>query len=341
MFQLRPLPRTLEAALRDVRDAKLSVRLSALKDLARLARDGERQQAIAGLCERLGEDDSADVRADAALALADCEARSALDHLLRASEDAHGRVRQMAVLALGELAPRGHKEALLAVERALASSEGALRFQGLLAANKLDAMGFLDTLTRAVGDADGRVRYLALRLVDERLGETGQAWPELPDALQRACLEAVQDPVADVRVAASFLLAPTGNERAREILTQGLNQLVRLPAPEDEQELIELAGELLLRGAEPGLVRHAWGLFGLVPGRFAFQAKVALARLGHERASREILRGLMSRDRDTRTLAVVAAGRARLSEARPRLEQLSRDDGVDAGVLRAALREIG
>src|SRR5690606_26695082 len=148
------------------------------------------------------------------------------------------------------------------------------------------------------------------RLLDERLADSERGITEIPKSLEARCLAALDDTKFEVRVAAAIVAAREGNDTARQVLIEALNRGVSLPAPEDEQELIELAGELRLRGAEAGLTRQAWGRFGLLPGRFAFQAKVALARLGNARAERDILKGLSSWDRDTRTLSVVAAGRA-------------------------------
>jgi HEAT repeat protein len=306
-----------------------------------LAHGDERNEALESLANRLLHDDSADVRADAALALADGEARGMLDALIEASRDAHERVRQMAVLALGELSPRGHREACRVIEAALDDDSGALRFQALIALRKLDVHDAEARLTRAVVDADARVRYIALRLIDEFLAESSRDFTDVPEPVRKACAQALEDAEVDVRIAAAFLFAKEGDARAAQVLIEGLTRGVRLPAPEDEQELIELAGELGLRAAEPGLIRHAWGRLGLVPGRFAWQAKVALARIGNARAQNEILKGLSSWNRDTRTLSVVAVGRAGLSQARARLEQMSRDESVDPSVIRAALREIG
>src|SRR5690606_8136765 len=106
MFGLAPLPRTLDAAVRDLSDRKPEVRLSAVRDLARWAGDAAQAPgaAIAALERALVEDGQASVRAEAALALADAAAASAVPSLLRAAEqDPSARVRQLAVLALGEL----------------------------------------------------------------------------------------------------------------------------------------------------------------------------------------------------------------------------------------------
>ena len=83
-----------------------------------------------------------------------------------------------------------------------------------------------------------------------------------------------------------------------------------------------MAGELLLRDAIPHLERRAWGTRRVVRSLLswgagdtrscAWHARIALARMGHERARAEILGDLASRRRATREAAVVAAGLARV-----------------------------
>ena len=60
--------------------------------------------------------------------------------------------------------------------------------------------------------------------------------------------------------------------------------------------------------------------------------------MGHERAKSEILADLASWRKETREAAVVAAGRARLHEARGTLENLG--GTVDADLVREALVRI-
>jgi hypothetical protein len=67
----------------------------------------------------------------------------------------------------------------------------------------------------------------------------------------------------------------------------------------------------------------------------AWHARIALARLGHARARAEILTDLGSWRRETREAAVVAAGRARMGEARGALESLG--ETVDGALVREAL----
>ena len=69
--------------------------------------------------------------------------------------------------------------------------------------------------------------------------------------------------------------------------------------------------------------------------RCAWHARTALARMGHVRAKAEILTDLTSWSRETREAAVVAAGRARIGEARSALERLG--GSVDAALVREAL----
>ena len=73
MFGIRSLPRTLEAALRDLGHAKNETRISALRDLVRLAETDARPRALSALCEVLGSDADLHVRAAAALALGDAD----------------------------------------------------------------------------------------------------------------------------------------------------------------------------------------------------------------------------------------------------------------------------
>jgi len=78
-----------------------------------------------------------------------------------------------------------------------------------------------------------------------------------------------------------------------------------------------------------------------VPDRFAFQARIALAKLGDRRAIETILRDLSAWNRDARTLAVVAAGRARLAEAKPLLESMRGKAGrAEPEAVEAALQEL-
>jgi hypothetical protein len=116
---------------------------------------------------------------------------------------------------------------------------------------------------------------------------------------------------------------------------------LRTPEPEDEAEAVELAGALRLDRAVLDLERRAFGLRRLASETFAFQARVSLAKMGHARAGREILRDLSGWSRHRRTLAVAAAGRARLGEALPLIEAMrGRDDRADQAAVTDALTSL-
>ncbi len=332
VFLPKPLPRNIDAALRDVGDAKASVRRSALGDLARLAEGDSRPPALSAIHHVLSSDTDPDVRAAAAVALADAEDSESIAALIDAADDAQERVREMALLALGELCASGQKEVLPLLERSLQAGSAAVRFQAMVAAQRVGVPQWEQKLVAASRDADPKIRYLAFRLMEEYF-----AGDRPPQFVLLRIVSALTDPEPEVSVAAAMLGAPAGLSAARKRLVVAVNSGTRLPAPEDEQALLELCGELRLQGALPGLRRAAWGRFGLIPGRFAWQAKVALARLGDPAARKQFARGLRSRNRDVRTLAVAAVGRARWNELRPELVRMQREGLAEEGALEEAL----
>jgi hypothetical protein len=110
---------------------------------------------------------------------------------------------------------------------------------------------------------------------------------------------------------------------------------------EDEAAAVELLGELRIEEARPHLERRAFGFLRLGADRFAWQAMVALARMGHARARSRIVRDLGSWSRDRRTLAVAAAGRALITEARPLIEAMRGDEGrADPSAVDVALEQL-
>lgn len=338
MFQPKPLPRNLGAALRDARADKVSVRRAAIRDLGRLACGEAWESAARALRDALRTDSNASVRAEAALSLANGEVRVALDDLLVAATDAHAEVRQMALLALGELGARGHVETARTVSEALLDTVPELRFQALIAAARLELPGLRDHLVRAFQDGDAQVRYIALRLGDE--ATAGLEGDPSAATLVKSAEPLLEDPELTVRTAAAMMLCRFHRDRSAAAIAEALNANLQLPAPEDQQTLIELAGELLVTDSGPGLRRHAFGRFGLVPGRFAWQAKIALARLGDARAQHTLLKELRSRDRDARTVAVVAVGRSGMKQAIPQLMRLREENGADPEALAEALSAL-
>jgi hypothetical protein len=210
-----------------------------------------------------------------------------------------------------------------------------------------DAERVATALDAALDDADAAIRYIAMRLAEERLaahpGERASA--RLAERARRL----VDEGDAPLAVVAGLYLARLGEARGREAVLDVIAERRTAPELEDEQGCVELAGELGMTEAIPHLERRAWAprrvareLLSWGAGdrvSCAFHARIALARLGHERARGEILADLGSWRRETREAAVVAAGRGRVLEARAALERLG--DSADPALVREALLRLG
>jgi len=334
VFRPSSLHRTLPAALRDARSESAAIRASALADLVGYA-EGERHQVLA-LLEGALSDRVADVRAAAAVALADVRGVEALPALLFAVEDDDAHVRQMAIAAIGEIGDGRARERL---RRALSDQRPEVRFQAVIAFSRVAHDEAIAALLAALDDPDPDIRYVAIRCGEEQsLG----AKRSVPFALLEKAAALLADADAAVRVAAAIILARSGDRRGEPILLEVVRGSLVTREMEDEAAAVELSGELGIAAAEPDLVRRAFGFFGFGQDRFAWQALVSLARMGHPRARAKIVRDLGSWWRDRRTLAVAAAGRAMLAEARPIVEAMMGDEGrADGETVSLALEQLG
>jgi HEAT repeat protein len=341
MFGVSSLPRTLDAARRDAHHPRRHVRLSVVKDLGRLLQgapnDAEQTQieALTLLAELARRDAEPLVRGAATLALADNPSERALDALLLAAKDEHLYVVEMALVGLREVAPMGHVDASRVITKRFRDERAVLRFQAVLAAGRvLDDDTFLALAMTAAEDQDPKVRYVLWRVCDERFAA------EIPTRLVSALEAALDEPDLYTPVAAAIVLGPRGNNKARTVLSRAINGRLRLPAPEDEQTLIELIGELAITEGMPGLRAHARGRFGLVPGKFAWQAQIALARLGDAWAIDQLTRGLNHRNPDVRAHSATAVGAARLAHLRPLLVQLGEAHRIPPELVASVLLEL-
>jgi HEAT repeat protein len=201
------------------------------------------------------------------VALADATAEEALPALLESVRSARPRLRQMALLAIGEVAPPGDAAACEAVGAGLASDAPAIRFQALVAANRLlPAAALVAPLRSALAADEPRLRYLACRIVEERfLSEPAPAPNRAPEpgddaerlaALVDGCLD---DADADVALAAALALARRGSRRASACLARALNARRRFTHLDDEHAAVDLCGQLGVSAARPGLRAHACG----------------------------------------------------------------------------------
>jgi len=364
VFRPPPLPRTLDAALRDLADPKPEVRVDAIADLQAHV-PAHRAAALAALDQAL-RDAAPRVRAAAARVLGESEARELLPALLIACEDDDEAVRQEAIAALGEV---GDPRACGKLERALGDARPEVRFQAVMAYPRVCAVpgDVLQALVRATEDTDEHVVHVALRMAEEIAGRppptaagsdaTGAALESAPedeafddedegpsniDPVLLARARALLTHAAPrVRAVAAVILARSNDPAGDAVLLGVADGAVATPEAEDIASAITLAGTRGLRRAIPALERRAFGgVLGFGRDPWAWHARTALARMGHARASREILRELEVRDRTRRTLAVVAAGRARLLAARAPLDRLRASGDIDASLVGRALAAL-
>jgi hypothetical protein len=347
MFSPSPLPRSLDACLRDLESSAPRTRISAVRDLVRHAVRGDtaRARAIPLFEKALRGDTSPAVRADAALALADIAAEEALATLLVAVEDDDERVRQMALTALGEI---GDPRATQRIARALRDPRPEVRYQALIAFARVaqsDAEAVAAALADALDDPDGAIRYIAMRLAEEYDADGKALEDERLAARARELVETADKAVA---VVAALYLARLGAAIGRNVVLDVVAERRTTPEIEDVQACVELTGQLDLREAIPALERRVWGTRRVLRtvlswgagdrASCSWHARIALARMGHARAKSEILSDLASFRREIREAAVVAAGQAHLGEARSAIERLG--SSVDPSLVREALLRL-
>jgi HEAT repeat protein len=333
-----PLPRTLEASVRDLDSEKPETRVSAIADLMRHASADEavRERTIPLLLKRL-DDAQSKVRAAAAVGLTDLAAKDAVPALLRAVDDDDAYVRQMVLNALGELAD---ERALPRLRRALTDKRPEMRYQATIAFARVssDPDEVSRALLAATNDDDDAVVHIALRVAEEHV-DAGKPVDARLVTRAKALLDATSPHLALV---AAIFLGKSGDPAGNALLlrvVRGDKIKGEAPEKEDERAAVELVGELGLAEAEAHLARRAWGMMHFVRDTCVFHAKIALARMGHPRAVAEILADLASPRPDVLGGAVVAAGRARLVEARPRIESLP-SGSVDPELVAEALARI-
>lgn len=336
MFQLPPLPRTLEAARRDLSSPKVHVRVDAARDLGHQGRADDSDARIDLLLTALA-DTAPAVRRTAALALADLEARRAFPALLGLFADPDLRVRQMAVLAVGELARAGDDEAegrLLGLTRA---GDAAIRYQALAALAGLSGAEARPQILSALGDQDPEIRELSVRLAAEHLAATGS----LDAEVERLLRVAAEDSEPLVALAAEIEGLSLGLDLGRRHVLELLTRRQRPSDARDERRAIELCARWGMNEAIPALRKRAFGWFGLSLDPYRWPIRATLARLGDARAIKSITRGVDRGRWLRRTLAVEAAGAAGLRELGPRLLHLrGQAELVDQEVLEQALAAL-
>lgn len=335
MWSPAPLPRTFEAALRDLADQRASVRASAASDLANFSDEPLRSRAAQRLAQAL-DDTAAEVRASAAQSLGELGDSPSVPALARRVADADPLVRQLAIEALGAI---GGDEALTHLRSVLSDARPEVRFQAIMAYAKIAPEGDADrALLAAMSDPDGSIVYIALRVAEELLEQRGDQAPPLLVARARVlCREGTPEQ----RVAAALLLAKCGDEGCRPVLLDVIEGRLVTREAEDEAAAVEAAGEAGLSEAMGALEARAYGAGRLLRETWSFHAKISLARLGHARATADLMADLSSWTLANRNLAVLALGKARVVAASALLRELrGRPDRADPDLIDEALSRI-
>lgn len=337
MFNLPLLPRNLEACERDLKNPDRRVRLSVISDLTKNAPDAERSLRVDLLILALSDADH-EVRRQTLVALADLSATRARSRVLGLLADPEIRVRQMAVMCLGEISERGDLEVEGRLTALLSAGDASIRYQALLAYSQLDPTGASDDVLKALSDSDVEVRELALRIVDEVILAAGLSMPQkMKDALVRSCTD--RDP--GVRLVAQVLLGELGIAAPREMILDVVAGRFRVREPRDEQSCIELAGTLGIAEAIPHLLRRGFGRWGMSFDPFRWTALASLCRLNNDRAFKKLNKALSSRSYMDRTMAVQSLGESQSPEATSLLLPLQgKSKVVDQEVLAAALLNL-
>jgi HEAT repeat protein len=335
VFELPSLPRNLESSRRDLKDVDARIRIKVVSDLSRV-RDPEEREARVGLLVGCLSDKNVEVRRQALLGLADLQAKEATLDVLNLLSDVELRVRQFAVLCLGEISNRSDLLVHQRLRSLTIAPEARLRYQAISALGQLDPDGFPSVADQGLRDLDPEIRELSLRLLEEVIVAAGrQLSPELSDMILQACSE----PDAGIRLIAQIVAGELGWDAPRDMLLATVRRRFKVREPRDEQEAIALCGRLGLREALPSLSRRGFGWFGISFDPFRWVALGALAQLGDTQAVAKLEHALRSRRFSDRTMAVKTLGEVGDPRALPLLRELN-GSTVDQEVLDEALRRL-
>lgn len=338
VFKVELLPRNLEACRRDLDHANVKVRLSSVRDLARVSENEDRTERILLLQRALG-DESAEVRREALVALADLKAAEARDRVLSLLRDPEIKVRQMAVMCLGEIAKEGDEEVAGRLASLLRAGDPSIRYQALIAHGRVKPADASLDLLPALRDEDAEIRELSVRLVDEVLLAGGNGISsQLKEALVHA---ATEDENARVRLVAELLCAELGLVAPREMICLVIARRFRVREPRDEQRAVALAGRLELTDAAEDLRRRAFGRLGFSLDPFRWVALASLCRWGDKRAFEKLKAALGDRSPVDRMMALESLGDSGHPAALSLLRARSDNPGnLDPEVLAEALSNL-
>lgn len=321
LFEVSPLPRNLEAALRDCSAKRVEVRRSALRDLVRHANGEARARVVGALKILLASDKEVEIRALAAVVCADAGIIELWSELMLALDDQAPRVTQMALLALGELATTVTDAEVAKVRSYLTSELPALRYQAISTLYRFRKDESTAQLLQSIEDPDAEIRWLGLHLLDEWLGTSDGVGSLLAQVGEPAALaERMGRDVPHVRAEAGLLLLRWDSQIAFAMLETLLDRPKGLEAGQLEG-LIERFGTTGCRQSIPWLKRHARR--GWFEGRLGWVALLSLARLGDAEARQAIVEELRASSLRSQARALEAVRQLRLAEAVTVLEAMT------------------
>jgi hypothetical protein len=355
LFALPPLPRTLEAALRDVESKRSETRRSALVDLVRYSDTPERPAVVGVVGRMMQSDPDREVRAAATIAVADAELTELSAQLVVALEDPEPRVRQMALLALSEVGSNISRDTLERIRPLLQSPLPGLRYQALVAWCRLVRADGLVELVQALGDEDTEVRWVAWSLIEEQLDALSskaaaglvassdntfdRATTIDTAALLTKILPLASDATLRIRVVAAAVTLRLGDATAMASLLERIERSGGVDR-DDLVALIERFGRHKYEPARRWLTRRARR--GWFEGALGWPATVALAGLGDAAAEQAILQELASGSARRRERALAAIRDLRLVAAIDKVRWLEKHaSGIDPWLIGETLSALG
>lgn len=333
---LPQLPPTFQAALRDVNAKTRDARIAAAERLARCEQE-ELRAATDALCT-LTRDVLPVVRVAAVRALGmlelDADASTARDTLrvigralVEKLDDRDPRVREQAMVALGQLGDSGDETIQHALEHGLASAYPEVRFQALAGYVETVRHAQPDKVSALLGDADAEVRGQAARA----LGHFSQA--EAGSALLNSLRAALADASLRVRNEAALALAKLGDRACSDALGPALDDATL------RHEALDAIGALGLRAHTERVAAMARWVFGSAVDRLA--AARALVRLGDPRGVETLRAALRGYRSGHRVLALQITLDLRLAELGEDLAHLAqRPRAAERGLLAEALAAV-
>jgi len=301
---------TVAAALRDIGSGRPAARCAAAQVLGDV-RDSETAPEARAALVRACEDLSPEVRAAAALALAELGGDGAAAAIVRCLDDGNSEVRQSAAVALGAL---GDPSTVPALIEALASGPADLRFQAATSLAEIDPSSAREPLLAALDDDDAEV--LAAAAI--ALGAIGE------QRARERLVALIPEHGPKTAFDLAYALADLGDARAASTLATYLG--------DDTFAWDAIVSLEKLGAAEAGGAEAARLLAEVLEGPTASpamraRAAAAVLRLrpspaDGELARRALIEGLRARKLEHRALAVELLGEVGGTWAREPLERL-------------------